>query len=448
MGFFSSIRKFFTSSEAEQDHSRSQENISREHLAQDQGTEYPNNEELALALRKAEPKLSSWLQVILHGVDTTGDLLWERLAFLLHALEAPKEEADTFIATFKSWTESMGYVHVQEFTSELQYRLAIALELEDEEDEQSRLILKLSEGLAKTRAQFARNINALFISGRTIDHAFWEELEETLLMSDVGFATASTLSQNLEKRALEQKITDAGELKALLRDEIVASFKPLRRITVVNPPEVILMIGVNGAGKTTTIAKLAHRSQLAGKKTMLVAGDTFRAAATEQLAVWAERTGAGFYSKGHGADPAAVAYEAMDKALLENYDTLYVDTAGRLHTQKNLMEELAKIRRVLDKRHPGAPHRCMLVLDATTGQNALSQVKIFNEMCKIDDIVLTKLDGTSKGGIALAIAMEYQIPLSFIGLGEKMEDLRPFDAKAFVNALLDYDSEESGSANA
>jgi fused signal recognition particle receptor len=269
-----------------------------------------------------------------------------------------------------------------------------------------------------------------------MDDAFWEELEEVLIMADVGFEAANTLSQRLRRRAAVDGIADAGALRALMLLELLDVFKPVRRISVVNPPEVILIIGVNGVGKTTTIAKLCHRAVLQGRKPMVVAADTFRAAAVEQLEIWARRTGAGCYSKSHGADPAAVAFEAMEAAIAGGYDAVFVDTAGRLHTKANLMEELGKIRRVLGKRHPGAPHRTILVIDATTGQNGLSQIKLFNEVCGVDDLIITKLDGTAKGGIAVAAAMQFGIPISFVGLGEKMEDLRPFDPEAFVVALL------------
>ena len=272
---------------------------------------------------------------------------------------------------------------------------------------------------------------------------YWEELEEILIMADVGFETAHGLTERLRRRAQAEGINDAAALRDAMRLELLDVFKPVRRISVINPPEVILVIGVNGVGKTTTIAKLCHRAVLQGKKVLLVAGDTFRAAATEQLEIWAKRAGAGFYAKGHGADPAAVAYEAVDIALAEGYDTVFVDTAGRLHTKTNLMEELVKVSRVLGKRHPGAPHRTLLILDSTTGQNGLSQVKLFNQACGIDELILTKLDGTAKGGIAVAAAMQFGIPISFIGLGEKMEDLRPFDAQSYVAALLDLEPSAS-----
>jgi fused signal recognition particle receptor len=369
-------------------------------------------------------------------VEKADDTLWARIVFLLNSLEVPAAQSAAFIAAFRLWLGDMEYERLEDFKSELQYRLALALDLEDEEDERSRLMLKLSAGLSKTREQISLGLNTLFAGGRTIDESFWEELEEVLIMADVGFETAHALTTRLRRRAKTEGIFEAARLREAMRLELLDVFKPARRISVVNPPEVALMIGVNGVGKTTTIAKLCHRAVLQGKKVLLVAGDTFRAAATEQLEIWAKRAGAGFYAKGHGADPAAVAFEAIDQAVSEGYDMVFVDTAGRLHTKINLMEELRKISRVLGKRHPGAPHRTILVLDATTGQNALAQVKLFNEACGIDELVLTKLDGTAKGGIAVAIAMQYGIPISFVGLGEKMDDLRPFDAESYVTALL------------
>ena len=218
--------------------------------------------------------------------------------------------------------------------------------------------------------------------------------------------------------------------------ELATMFKTPRRIQAVNPPEVVMMVGVNGVGKTTTIGKLAHRAQMQGRKVLIAAGDTFRAAAIEQLEVWAKRSGADFFAKGAGSDPAAVAYEAIEKALAGGYDLLLLDTAGRLHTKINLMEELKKIKRVTGKRHEGSPHRTVLVVDATTGQNAIQQTKLFNEAVELDEIILTKLDGTAKGGIVVALASQFGVPITYVGLGEKMEDLRPFDGKDFASALL------------
>jgi len=392
--------------------------------------------DLLLALRKAEPRLSVWLNIVLEGVDKAGPRLWERLMFLFKALEAPEDEAEDFVERFRKWLADMEYERVAEFRSELQYRLALALDLEDEEDERNRLLLKLSEGLEKTKEQISRRIEGLMASHSKIDEAFWEELEEILIMADVGFEPSMKLVERLRERVRKAGTDDPSRFKELLRDELEVVFKAPKRITAVNPPEVVMMIGVNGVGKTTTIAKLAHRAQMQGRKVLIAAGDTFRAAAIEQLEIWANRVGAGFYTKGEGADPAAVAFEAVDKAVAEGYDLLLLDTAGRLHTKVNLMEELKKIQRVCGKKHPGAPHRSILVVDATTGQNALQQAKLFGEAVGVDEVILTKLDGTAKGGIVVAIALEHSLPITFVGLGEQMEDLRPFNGKDFAQALL------------
>lgn len=393
-------------------------------------------DDLLLSLRKAEPRLSIWLNIVLEGVDKAGPKLWERLMFLFKALEAPENEARDFVERFRKWLDDMEYERVPEFRSELQYRLALALDLEDEEDERNRLLLKLSEGLEKTKQQISRRIDGLMASHSKIDEAFWEELEEILIMADVGFEPSMKLVERLRERVRKADTDDPARFKDLLREELEVVFKAPKRITAVNPPEVVMMIGVNGVGKTTTIAKLAHRAQMQGRKVLIAAGDTFRAAAIEQLEIWAKRVGAGFYSKGEGADPAAVAFEAVDMAVAEGYDLLLLDTAGRLHTKINLMEELKKIQRVCGKKHPGAPHRSILVVDATTGQNALQQAKLFGEAVGVDEVILTKLDGTAKGGIVVAIALEHQLPITFVGLGEKMEDLRPFNGKDFAQALL------------
>ena len=432
MGLFSSIKKLWNSSPDTHDaDGTSAVALSNEGLSDDW------RDALTLSLREAEPRLSVWLSLVLQGVGESGPALWERLGFLFDALEIPASEKDTFIASFSSWLDSMGYSHVDEFRSELQYRLALALELEDEEDEKSRLLLKLSDSLAKTREHLGRGLDTLFASHTTISSALWEELEEILITADVGVTSSQELVSRLKKRAYREKITDPAALRELLFKELVDVFTPHKRIQALSPPEVVMVIGVNGVGKTTTIAKLAYRARLQGKKVLIAAADTFRAAAVEQLEVWAKRVDASFYAKGANADPAAVAYEAMAKAQEINADLLLVDTAGRLHTKINLMEELTKIRRVLEKKHPGAPHRSILVIDATTGQNALSQVKLFQEAAGIDEIILTKLDGTAKGGIVAAVAMQFAIPITYIGLGEKMEDLRPFDGEQFSRALTD-----------
>lgn len=392
--------------------------------------------ELVQTLREAEPRLSIWMTHILDGVDKKGDLLWTRLKFLFTQLEVPQEEAVDFIHRFDLWLDDMDYEHVQEFRSELQYRMALALDLEDEEDERDRLLLKLSSGLSKTREQLAKGIDQLLAMTSGYDDNFWDELEEILLMADVGVNATQELLKRLRPKVRKAGITEAADFKALLKEELAAVFVEATPPAPTQGPEVVLMVGVNGAGKTTTIAKLAHRAQMQGRKVLVAAGDTFRAAAIEQLHVWSKRVGAGFYAKEHGSDPAAVAFEAVDHALKEGYDLVFVDTAGRLQTKHNLMEELKKINRVLGKKIAGAPQRTILVLDANTGQNALSQVKLFSQSAPINEIILTKLDGTAKGGIIVAIALEFGLPITFVGLGEKMEDLRSFSGREFVDALF------------
>ena len=391
---------------------------------------------LILRLREAEPRLSVWLGIVLEGVEEAGDELWKRLRFLLRSLDAPAAEVDAFVDDFRGWLERMEYVQLDEFRSELQYRLTLALDMEDEEDERSRLFLKISEGLSRTREQFSRRLDSLFSSYGELDESFWEELEELFIMADLGYEPSLELVERLRERARKENVTRVEDVRGLLMAEVDEIFRLPRRISAVNPPEVVLFIGVNGVGKTTTIAKLAHRARMQGKKVMIAAADTFRAAAIEQLQVWAERVGALFHARPAGSDPASVAYEAMDRALAEKVDILFVDTAGRLQTKVNLMEELTKIRQVLGKKHEGAPHRCVLVIDATTGQNALSQAKLFKEAAGVDELILTKLDGTAKGGVAIAVAMQEKLPITYVGLGEKLEDLRPFNGADYARALL------------
>lgn len=395
---------------------------------------------LLLTLREAEPRLSVWLSIALEdlGPDArTGDELWERVRFLLTALGAPENEADAFVADFAAWAARMEYEEVADFRSELQYRLALALDLEDEEDERNCIFLKLHQGLERTREQLGKGLSTLFASHGDLSADFWDELEELFIMADMGVEAATELCKRLKSRARAASATTPEELRPLLAAELEDIFRIPRRVVAVNPPEVVLIIGVNGVGKTTTIAKLAYRARMQGKKVLLAAADTFRAAAVEQLGIWAERTGSGFHSKGQDADPAAVAWEAMDVAIRDQYDILFIDTAGRLHTKSNLMDELHKIREVIARKHPGAPHRSILIVDATTGQNALQQTKIFKEAAGIDELILTKLDGTAKGGVAVAVSMQYGIPITYVGLGEKMEDLRPFNGDDFAKALLE-----------
>ena len=301
---------------------------------------------------------------------------------------------------------------------------------------------KIKAGLTRTKENIGHSFDQLFAGELNDD--FYDELEETLILGDMGVETTMKAVEELRRRVKAEKIKDMEGARACLRQvltDMLQVGEPALKLDTA--PSVALFIGVNGVGKTTTIAKLAYRARMQGKRVLLAAADTFRAAAVEQLGIWAERTGSGFHAKGEGADPAAVAWEAMDRAVREDVDILFVDTAGRLHTKSNLMDELKKIRDVLGKKHPGAPHRSVLIVDATTGQNALQQVKLFKEAAGVDEIILTKLDGTAKGGVALAIAMRYGIPISFVGLGEKMEDLRPFDGADFARALLESAREDA-----
>ena len=440
MGFFSIIKKYFSGSEdSEQKQTsaafpagQSEERApSQSHPdpAQDTG-------DMALALQKAEPRLSAWLPIILDGVDKADDLFWQRIAFLLRALQTPDGEARRFMDEFRAWLDEMDYHWLEDFRSELQYRLALALDMEDEEDERDRLFAKLQSGLTRTRSRLGQGLAALFSGHKVLDEDFWNEMEELFIMADMGAEPSLTLVSRLKERARTEGVDDPEALMPILEQEVEAVFRQPRRIACLDQPEVLLMVGVNGVGKTTTIAKLAYREKMQGKKVLIAAADTFRAAAVEQLEVWAKRIGADFHAKGMGADPAAVAYEAMDLAMKGGYDVLFIDTAGRLHTKSNLMDELHKIRMVLGRKMPAAPHRTILVIDATTGQNALQQTKMFKESSGVNEIILTKLDGTAKGGVALAVASQFDVPITFVGLGEKMEDLRPFDPHAFARALL------------
>lgn len=392
--------------------------------------------ELQASLHGSRARIAEWLGLLLKGLTAADEALWARLRFLFATLGAPEAEAETFIAEFKTWLEAMNLSNVEDFRSELRYRLILSLDLEQEEEERSNVFQKLTRGLTKTRERLSAGLGALFGRKGELDDAFWEELEELLIMADVGSEATRKLLANLKNRARGMGVTEAARFREVLGRELDELFPLPRKPKVAAPPEVVMMIGVNGVGKTTTIAKLAYRARLQGRKVLIAAGDTFRAAAIGQLKVWAGRVGAGIFAKAEGSDPAAVAFEAVDLAIKQGYDLVLLDTAGRLHTKVNLMEELRKIKRVLEKKHPGAPHKSVLVIDATTGQNALSQTKLFHEAIGVDEIVLTKLDGTAKGGVMVGVAITHKLPISFVGLGEKMEDLRPFVGEDFAKALL------------
>lgn len=296
------------------------------------------------------------------------------------------------------------------------------------------LFAKLREGLTKTRDSLMGRVDTLVKETRKIDEDFYEELEDILLMSDCGMKATTAIMDELRRRVSKNKVKDADTAKQMLKDIMIEQMDiprpPLRW------PMVMLVVGVNGAGKTTTIGKLALRFQNIGRRIILCAADTFRAAAADQLTVWAERARVPIVKHAEGADPAAVVYDGIQSAKAQGADLLIVDTAGRLHNKKNLMDELNKMRRVIDREFPEADVRCMLVLDATTGQNGLAQARAFKEVCEIGGIILTKLDGTAKGGIALAIRQELEVPVWYIGVGEGIDDLQPFNAKDFVEALF------------
>jgi len=295
---------------------------------------------------------------------------------------------------------------------------------------------RLKSSLSKTRKLLSTDINELFTGKRKIDDELLEELEELLITSDIGVQTTTNLIQSISIKSSE--ISGPDQLKNILREKILellnATMKPSQGI--VAKPHVIMVIGVNGVGKTTTIGKLAARFSSSGKKVIIAAADTFRAAAIEQLTIWADRAGVDIIKHKDMSDPAAVAYDGIQAAVARNADIVLVDTAGRLHTRKNLMEELKKIKRTISNKLPGAPHEILLILDATTGQNALSQAQLFNDALDVTGIALTKLDGTAKGGIVVSICNVLEIPLNYIGVGEKIEDLQEFDPAEFVNALF------------
>jgi fused signal recognition particle receptor len=295
---------------------------------------------------------------------------------------------------------------------------------------------RLKKGLSKTHKVLSTDINELFSGNRKIDDGLLEELEELLITSDIGVRTAMDLIQSISKRSSE--ISGADQLKKALKEKILAvlNSEKLAPQKIRSRPHVIMVIGVNGVGKTTTIGKLAAKFAASGEKVIITACDTFRAAAIEQLEIWAQRAGVEIVKHKEMSDPAAVAYDGIEAAVARGAGVVIVDTAGRIHTRKNLMEELKKIKRAISKKLPEAPHEILLVLDATTGQNAISQAELFNDALDVTGIALTKLDGTAKGGIVVSICSMLEIPLKYIGIGEEIEDLQEFDSVRFVNALF------------
>ena len=312
-----------------------------------------------------------------------------------------------------------------------------------QETEKKGFFARFKKGLTKTRGQLGDGIGRLLLGKKTIDADLLEELEFLLLSADVGIETTQTIIEQLSEGLKRKQLTDGetvyAALKTHLQSLLTRDTKALNTDTSQQSPFVILMVGVNGAGKTTTIGKLAKQYQLQGKKVMLAAGDTFRAAAVEQLQAWGERNSIPVISQQKGADSASVVFDGFQAAKARGIDILIADTAGRLHTQQNLMDELKKVKRVLSKIDPNAPHETMLVLDSTIGQNALNQAREFHQAIGLTGITMTKLDGTAKGGILFAIAHELEIPFRYLGIGEGIDDLRPFDAVQFVDAIFSDD---------
>ncbi|HEX5282809.1 MAG TPA: signal recognition particle-docking protein FtsY [Bryocella sp.] len=298
---------------------------------------------------------------------------------------------------------------------------------------------RMRQAVTRTRQSFSDSISGVIALTREIDETSLDELEFALLASDIGASTADEIITRLRDRALRHGLANGAELKAALKDEIRRILDsvntPVRHAAT--PPEVILLVGVNGTGKTTTSGKLAALYRREGRSVLLCAADTFRAAAIEQLEIWAERSGVAMIKTKQGGDPSAALFDAATAAKARSTDVLLVDTAGRLHTKSDLMKELDKMRRTAERQVPGSPHQTLLVIDATTGQNGLQQARLFTEAAQVTGIVLTKLDGTAKGGIVVAIARELGLPVRYVGVGEKLEDILPFDAGSFVDSLLD-----------
>ncbi len=302
------------------------------------------------------------------------------------------------------------------------------------------LIRRLQEGLGKTRDSLVHRLDSLFLGKKVIDQELLDDLEEILITADLGFATANELIETARRSVQRDQLSDPQALKTIIRDKILEflqeSDQPAELVMPEQGPFVIMVVGVNGVGKTTTIGKIGAKFVRSGHSVLLIAADTFRAAAIDQLKIWGERIGVEVIARQPGTDPSSVVFDGLEYGLAHNQDVIIIDTAGRLHTSVNLMEELKKIKRVIGKKLAGAPHEVMLVIDATTGQNTISQARLFNEAVGITGLTLTKLDGTAKGGIVANVCRELKIPVRFIGIGEQIDDLRDFDPREFVDALF------------
>lgn len=353
-------------------------------------------------------------------------------------LEISEVQADAELFQEQESNEESKEQEYQEEVEEIEEEVEEAFETEEEEEagEKVSFFSKLKEGLFKTRKNITDKINDVLVSFKSVDEDLFDELEEILITSDVGVETTMKILDNLRLKVKQQSIKDPMEIKGLLKQEMVEILGSKSEPIGTHSPEVILIIGVNGVGKTTSIGKVSSRLKKSGKKVLIAAADTFRAAAIDQVEVWGKRAGVDVIKHQEGSDPAAVIFDAISAAKSRKTDVLICDTAGRLHNKKNLMEELRKIFKVIDREFPEAHREVMLVLDATTGQNAISQAKIFKEVANITGIILTKLDGTAKGGIVIGIKSELDIPVKLIGVGEKVNDLQEFVPEDFVDALF------------
>jgi len=328
---------------------------------------------------------------------------------------------------------------VPDAISEQKSKVAESGEKVPKQENEKGLFKRLQESLSKTRDTLVSRVDSLFLGKKEIDAKLLDELEEILITADLGVNTTLDLLDEIRSKVSRQELKDPQALKLALKEKILTFFAGYDAEEMKMPgdgPFIIMVVGVNGVGKTTTIGKMANKFVRSGQSVLLVAADTFRAAAIDQLKVWGERVGVEVVAKEYGADPSSVIYDGLDYGVARNFDVILVDTAGRLHTKVNLMEELKKIKRVISKKIAGAPHEIMLILDATTGQNSLSQASLFNEAVGLTGLTLTKLDGTAKGGIVVNISHDFNIPIRFIGIGEKLEDLRDFDPEEFIEALF------------
>lgn len=316
----------------------------------------------------------------------------------------------------------------------------LAVEAENKQKGKRGLFEKLKQGLSKTRDNLSGKINELVRISKKLDDDFWEELEEILIQADVGVNTSLELVERIKQAARKQKISDSSALMGIMAEEVrqMLTYQGTEMsLTEDGTPAVIMVVGVNGAGKTTSIAKLAHRFKNEQKRVLLAAADTFRAAAIDQLQIWADRVGVELIKHQEGADPGAVVFDALSAAKARQADILIIDTAGRLQNKTNLMKEISKIKKIIERELPQVPQEVLLVLDATTGQNAISQARVFQEATGVSGIILSKLDGTAKGGIILAIASELKIPVKYVGIGEGLDDMKAFDPEVFARALFD-----------